>query len=110
MGKSLQQLKNDKAKVKNNNITDSDYVLRDKDEEDIQKNTINMTPTLADRSPEDIAKQLEIQTKIDEAVAVQRQKEIDEAVAKGVAEVLAKIEADKPKTTTKAKVGTDGAK
>ena len=114
MGKTLQQLKNDKATVKNNNITDSDYVLRDKDEADRAKNTINMTPTLADRSPEDIAKQLEIQTKIDEAVAVQRQKEIDEAVAKGVEDALAVIEKAKkkpaPKTTKTPTGDTDGEK
>ena len=101
MGRTLQQVKNDKAKVKNNNITDSDYVLRDKDEADKLKNTINMTPTIADLTPEDIAKKLEIQEKIDEAVAVQRQKEIDEAVAKGVEEALAKIEVGKKKPVTK---------
>lgn len=110
MGKTLQQLKNEKAKVKNNNITDSDYVLRDKDAKDIQKNTINMTPTTAELSAEDIAKQLEIQTKIDEQVAIQRQKEIDEAVAKGVADALAEIEKAKKKVAPKAKAGTDGEK
>ena len=118
MGKTLQQLKNDKAKVKNNNITDSDYVLRDKDDADRIKNTINMTPTIADLSPEDIEKQRIIQEKIDEAVAEQRQKEIDEAVAKGVEEALAKIEADKAKTppakktttTKKVEGGEDGDK
>jgi len=106
MGKTLQQVKAEKNKVKNNNITDSDYVLRDKDAEDIQKNTINMTPTITDLSPEDIEKQRVIQEKIDEAVAEQRQKEIDEAVAKGVAEALAKIEADKKKVAPKTKATT----
>jgi len=104
MGKTLQQVKADKKKVKNNNITDSDYVLRDKDAEDIQKNTINMTPTITDLSPEDIEKQRVIQEKIDEAVAEQRQKEIDEAVEKGVEEALAKIEASKKKVTPKPKL------
>lgn len=113
MGKTLQQLKNDKAKVKNNNITDSDYVLRDKDEADRLKNTINMTPTIEGLSAEDIEKKRVIQERIDIAVAEQREKEINEAVAQGVADALAKIEADKPKTTkatTKAKAETEGEK
>ena len=110
MGRTLQQVKNDKAKVKNNNITDSDYVLRDKDEADKLKNTINMTPTIADKTPEELARELEIQEKIDEQVAIQRQKEIDEAVAKGVEDALAKIEADKNKTAKKPVVKTESVK
>jgi len=98
MGKTLQQLKNDKkAGKKNNNITDADYVLRDKDEKDRAKNTINMTPSIPDMSPEDIEKQRIIQEKIDIEKEKIRQKEIDEAVAKGVEEHLTKLEADKAK-------------
>lgn len=109
MARTLQQVKNDKQKVKNNTITDSDYVLREKTKEDILKNTINMTPVDDELSPEEIEKRKVIQEKIDAEVAKQRQKEIDDAVAQGVAEALAKIETDKKKaTTTKAPVQKAG--
>ena len=107
MGKTLQQLKNEnKAGKKNTNITDADYVLRDKDEKDRAKNTINMTPSIPDMSPEDIEKQRVIQEKIDIEKEKIRQKEIDEAVAKGVKEHLAKLEADKKKVEESAKPAT----
>lgn len=113
MAKTLQQLKNDKkAGKKNNNITDADYVLRDKDEADALKNTINMTPSIPDMSPEDIEKQRIIQEKIEEEKEKIRQKEIDEAVAKGIEEFKAQEakaeKARKAKEAKEAKVTVEG--
>ena len=50
--KSLYSVRKNRANSKNKNtITDADYFLRTKDEEDISKNTINMTPAPAPKKP-----------------------------------------------------------
>lgn len=106
--KTLQQVKNEtKNKNKqNNNITDSDYVLREKTPEDILKNTINMTPSEAELTPEEIEKRRVIQARIEEEKAKLMQKEIDEAVAKGIAE----YKAEEAKKAPVKKATEDGEK